>query len=50
MYVDNTKDFSPVYYFNRKIDVDKYVRDSERYGTKLTLKPITLTPDFWGLD
>ena len=29
---------------------EKYVRSSEKAGTKLTLKPITLTPDFWGID
>ena len=49
VYVENTDYSSQVLYFSRKIDVDKYVRDSERYGAKLTLKPITLHPDFWGL-
>lgn len=50
VYVENTDYSSQVLYFRRKIDVDNYVRDSERYGAKLTLKPITLHPDFWGLN
>lgn len=50
VYVETDKNVSPVYYFNRKIDIDKYVRDFEKAGIKLTLKPITISPDFWGLN
>ena len=50
VYVENNNEHSHILCFSRKVDVEKYVRYSEKVGTKLTLKPITITPDFWGID
>jgi hypothetical protein len=50
VYVENYEDSPHVLYFSRKVELEKYVRDFEKAGIKLTLKPISLTPDFWGLD
>lgn len=51
VYVENNNGHSDILYFRRKVDIEKYILDDlKKSGTKLTLKPITITPDFWGLD